>query len=91
MFEQLSADPDVRAIVLSGAGDRAFTAGLDVQAAAQDNVLGAQAADPARKAKLMRSHIEEFQDSIGAMEKCEKRELSFFPCYSYRGRFDYNC
>jgi delta(3,5)-delta(2,4)-dienoyl-CoA isomerase len=27
IFEHLSHDPDVRAILLSGAGDRAFTAG----------------------------------------------------------------
>jgi delta(3,5)-delta(2,4)-dienoyl-CoA isomerase len=74
LFNQLSEDPEVRAIVLSGAGDRAFTAGLDVQAASQDNVLGAKVDDPARKAKAMRSHIEEFQGSITAMEKCEKRE-----------------
>jgi delta(3,5)-delta(2,4)-dienoyl-CoA isomerase len=74
IFNQLSADPDVRAVVLSGAGDRAFTAGLDVQAASQDGTLNAAAADPARKAKAMRAHIEEFQGSVTAMEKCEKRE-----------------
>ena len=28
IFEQLSHDPQIRAIVLSGAGDRAFTAGI---------------------------------------------------------------
>lgn len=76
VFRQLSADPEVRAIVLSGAGDRAFTAGLDVQAASQDGVLSADISDPARKAKLIRAHIDEFQDAISAMEKCEKRELS---------------
>ena len=32
IFKQLSEDSDVRAIVLSGAGAKAFTAGLDVQA-----------------------------------------------------------
>jgi delta(3,5)-delta(2,4)-dienoyl-CoA isomerase len=31
IFTKLSHDPDVRAIVLTGAGERAFTAGLDVQ------------------------------------------------------------
>lgn len=30
IFTQLSRDPDVRSVVLSGAGDRSFTAGLDV-------------------------------------------------------------
>ncbi|KAF4977156.1 hypothetical protein FZEAL_6264 [Fusarium zealandicum] len=72
VFTQLSNDEDVRAIVLSGAGDRAFTAGLDVQAAAGDGVLGGGDGDVAKKAKGLRSHIEEFQDCIGAAEKCEK-------------------
>lgn len=73
IFRQLSEDADVRAVVLSGAGDRAFTAGLDVQSASQDSVLNSDASDPARKAKKIRAHIEEFQNSIGAVEKCEKR------------------
>lgn len=30
-FERLDADPDVRAAVLTGAGDRAFCAGMDIQ------------------------------------------------------------
>ncbi|KAL7949575.1 ClpP/crotonase [Trichoderma barbatum] len=72
VFQQLSADADVRAVVLSGAGDKAFTAGLDVQSAAKDQTLMADQKDPARKAKGIRAQIEEFQNSIGAMEKCEK-------------------
>lgn len=31
IFKRLSHDPDVRCVVLTAAGDRAFTAGLDVQ------------------------------------------------------------
>ncbi|KAJ3463156.1 hypothetical protein MRS44_007942 [Fusarium solani] len=72
VFEQLSHDAEVRAVVLSGAGDRAFTAGLDVQAATSDGILSGGEQDVARKAKALRSHIEEFQASISAMEKCEK-------------------
>jgi delta(3,5)-delta(2,4)-dienoyl-CoA isomerase len=30
IFDRLSADPSVRSVVLSGKGDKAFTAGLDV-------------------------------------------------------------
>lgn len=78
VFRQLSSDADVRAIVLSGAGDRAFTVGLDVQAAAEDSVLKGEGQDAARKAKGLRSHIEEFQDCIGAAEKCEKRKFIIF-------------
>jgi delta(3,5)-delta(2,4)-dienoyl-CoA isomerase len=74
VFDQLSNDSDVRAIVVSGAGDRAFTAGLDVQAASGDGILSDAAGDVAKKAKVLRNHIEEFQDSISAMEKCEKRK-----------------
>ncbi|KAH6609528.1 hypothetical protein Trco_002874 [Trichoderma cornu-damae] len=72
VFRRLSEDADVRAVVLSGAGDRAFTAGLDVQSTSQDGTLMSKEQDPARKAKKMRAQIEEFQSSIGAMEKCEK-------------------
>ncbi|GKU06664.1 enoyl- hydratase isomerase family protein [Fusarium langsethiae] len=72
VFDQLSNDADVRAVVISGAGDRAFTAGLDVQAASGDGILSDAAGDVAKKAKVLRNHIEEFQDSISAMEKCEK-------------------
>jgi delta(3,5)-delta(2,4)-dienoyl-CoA isomerase len=31
IFRRLSHDPNVRAIILTGAGERAFTAGLDVK------------------------------------------------------------
>ncbi|KAI4211445.1 MAG: hypothetical protein LQ351_005747 [Letrouitia transgressa] len=39
IFAQLSASPSVRAIVLTGAGDRAFTAGLDLHAASTSGPL----------------------------------------------------
>jgi Delta3,5-Delta2,4-dienoyl-CoA isomerase len=82
LFGQLSVDPDVRAVVLSGAGDRAFTAGLDVQAASQNSTVfgGDENPDPARRAAPMRRHITEFQGCITAVEKCEKREAYDAPC-----------
>lgn len=74
IFQQLSIDPEVRAVVISGAGDRAFTAGLDVQAASENQSLGGDAdLDPGRKAIKLKRYIEEFQDCITAVEKCEKR------------------
>lgn len=76
VFDTLSLDSDVRAIVLSGAGDRAFTAGLDVQAASQQGVLqGASdgSNDVARKAVLIKRQVAEFQDCISSVERCEKR------------------
>ncbi|KAF4511870.1 hypothetical protein G6O67_001074 [Ophiocordyceps sinensis] len=78
VFRQLSGDAEVRAVVLSGAGERAFTAGLDVRAAADEGPLapggadGHGGGDAARAAKALRGHIDEFQGCIAEMERCEK-------------------
>ncbi|PLB35213.1 enoyl-CoA hydratase/isomerase family protein [Aspergillus candidus] len=73
LFDTLSADPSVRAIVLSGAGPKAFTTGLDVKAASEGGVLSAEGdADTARKAAHLRRYIGTFQDCITALERCEK-------------------
>lgn len=72
IFNKLSADPSVRAIVLSGAGEKAFTAGLDVKAASEGVLSSETGTDPARKAAHLRRHISEFQDCITAVERCEK-------------------
>lgn len=77
VFQQLSADPDVRVVVLSGAGDRAFTSGLDLTAATTQGPLsgkGGEDLDVARKGRDLKVHIAEFQDCISQMEKCEKRK-----------------
>ncbi|KAI1178679.1 enoyl CoA hydratase-like protein [Nemania sp. FL0916] len=72
-FRKLSHDPAVRAIVFSAAGERAFTAGLDVQAASQGGVLSREeTSDGSRFATRVRRHIYEFQECVGAIEKCEK-------------------
>ena len=80
IFNKLSRSSDVRAIVLSGAGDKAFTAGLDVQAASQQGFLkppgaGEKATDVARRATDIRRYVEDFQGCVGNIEKCEKRIL----------------
>jgi Delta3,5-Delta2,4-dienoyl-CoA isomerase len=74
LFDQLSCDSAVRVIVLSGAGDSAFSTGLDLQAAAEAGLghLGNPSRDPSREAVLLRRHIVEFQDCISAVERCEK-------------------
>ncbi|BCR84583.1 enoyl-CoA hydratase/isomerase family protein [Aspergillus chevalieri] len=73
VFNHLSQDPSVRAIVLSGAGDKAFTAGLDVKAASEGFLMDKKTDnDPARKAAHLRRHITSFQDCISAVERCEK-------------------
>ncbi len=76
VIDTLSLSPDIRAIVLSGVGDKAFTAGLDVQAASQNGVLaqeGQKSKDVARIAVGIKRHVQEFQDCISSIEKCEKR------------------
>jgi len=78
-MDSLSISPDVRAIVLSGAGEKAFTAGLDVQAATEQGVIvqaERKSGDVARKATQIMRHVAEFQDCIASIEKCEKR-MSF--------------
>lgn len=83
VFEQLSADSDVRAVVLSGAGDKAFTAGLDVVDSSGMFEQKGLSRDVARRAKALRATIEEFQVCVGAMEKCEKRKCSLESVYLY--------
>ncbi|KAI1454476.1 ClpP/crotonase [Annulohypoxylon moriforme] len=74
VFARLSHDPEVRAVVFSAAGDRAFTAGLDVQAASQGGLIGSsgEKLDAARLATKQRRLISQFQDCISQIEKCEK-------------------
>ena len=77
IFDHLSTDPNIRAIVLSGAGPKAFTAGLDVEAASQSGSIGDQGKvrDVARVAVGIKRHVKEFQDCISSVESCEKRRL----------------
>lgn len=77
MFDYLSHDPSTRVVILSGAGPKAFTAGLDIVAASQGTILGSsspsiESKDGARMATKMRRHIDELQHSIAAIERCEK-------------------
>jgi delta(3,5)-delta(2,4)-dienoyl-CoA isomerase len=87
IFTQLSSDPDVRAVVLSGNGPRAFTAGLDVQAASESGPLsgtdGQPGVDTARKAVLLRRHILQFQNSVSLVEQCEKPVIAVLHGISY--------
>jgi enoyl-CoA hydratase/carnithine racemase len=42
-LDRCEADPDVRVVVVTGAGERAFSVGRDLKAMAADNALGAEA------------------------------------------------
>ena len=84
IFNRLSHDPDVRAVILTGNGDRAFTAGLDVQSASDSgNVSGGAEVDVARKATQIRRHVQELQDTVTAIEKCEKPVIAVMHGISY--------
>ncbi|EMD41327.1 hypothetical protein CERSUDRAFT_109926 [Gelatoporia subvermispora B] len=67
VFDNLSLEQDLRAIVLASALPKLFTAGIDFQA------LGSMAnfdKDPARRALQTKEHISMFQKAIGAPERC---------------------
>ncbi|KAF2091967.1 ClpP/crotonase [Saccharata proteae CBS 121410] len=85
LFGQLSHDPDVRVVVLTGGGDRAFCAGLDVQAASKSGVVSQEHAgtDVGRRMNYNRRHMIEFQECITAVEKCEKPVISILHGYVF--------
>jgi delta(3,5)-delta(2,4)-dienoyl-CoA isomerase len=92
LFTQLSSDPDIRAIILSGAGPRAFSAGLDVLAASSpDSVLQVRRPDAARRAAPIRRHIAEFQDCVSAVERCEKPVVAVLHGVCYGLAVDIAC
>ncbi|KIW07590.1 uncharacterized protein PV09_01542 [Verruconis gallopava] len=82
IIKKLSLDPDCRAVIISGAGPRAFTAGLDVQAASQ-GTLKKSDTDVARKARKTRESIIEFQDCITDIERCGKPVIIVYHGISY--------
>ena len=84
VFEALSYSPDVRAVIFSGAGPKAFTTGLDVQAASAAGALAPSESskDGARIAAPLRRHVLEFQECITSIEKCEKPVLCVMHGYS---------
>ncbi|KAI0009883.1 ClpP/crotonase [Xylariaceae sp. FL0662B] len=93
VFAKLSHDPEIRAVILSGAGDRAFSSGLDVQAASQGSILveNDKQQDGARKATKFRRHVTEFQDCISGIEKCEKPVICVLHGISIGLAMDISC
>ena len=93
IFKNLSHDPDVRAIILTAAGEKAFTAGLDVTAAAEGPLTGkgmhgTEAQDAARRAWALRRHIKEIQAPVTEIESCEKPVICVLHGYSYGAAID---
>ncbi|KAK2045537.1 enoyl-CoA hydratase/isomerase [Colletotrichum somersetense] len=91
VFGRLSHDPDVRAVVLSAVGDRAFSAGLDVQDTSNGPLGSGAGSDPSRYATFLRRHIVEFQDAIAAVEKCEKPVICVLHGISIGLAIDISC
>ncbi|KAH0615278.1 uncharacterized protein H6S33_000914 [Morchella sextelata] len=96
IFDRLSGDSAVRCIVLSGAGEKAFTAGLDLEMNME--MVGGRAKgddeapiDPARKAWALRKHIQEFQEAISAAERCDKPVISVLHGFSLGLAIDIAC
>ncbi|EPS41522.1 hypothetical protein H072_4542 [Dactylellina haptotyla CBS 200.50] len=82
IFNQLSTDSDCRAIVLTGAGDKAFTAGLDIKKA---NLAGSgKTVDPARKMiSELRPMLMSLQNAVTQAERCLKPVISVLHGYSF--------
>ena len=94
VFDHLSHDPSTRVVVLSGAGPKAFTTGLDVVAASQGTILASNSSsaslssspesnDGARRATKFRRHIDDFQYCISAIELCEKPVVAALHGYTF--------
>lgn len=83
-FESLSANPDVRCVLFSGTGPRAFTAGLDVaQAASPSSPLRGNHPDPARRAFFLRQHILDLQAAVSSIESCQKPVITLMHGFAY--------
>ncbi len=67
-FDEISSDSEVRVVVLTSAGDRAFCAGIDLN----DIPTFEKGSDVARVAKQIRAHILDFQDAVSSIERCAK-------------------
>ncbi|OQN96709.1 hypothetical protein B0A48_17133 [Cryoendolithus antarcticus] len=85
IFSSLSTNPEVRCIILTAAGTRAFTAGLDVTAASTSGPLANTPSnvDPARKAFRLRRHILDLQGCVTEIEKATQPVIGVFHGISY--------
>jgi delta(3,5)-delta(2,4)-dienoyl-CoA isomerase len=90
LFGILSNDSSVRVVVLSGAGPRACTAGLDINAASQGPLTKASA-DPARTARQLMDHILDFQGCITAVESCSKPVIAAIHGIAFGLAIDLSC
>lgn len=76
IFERIRLDNEVRCVILTGAGERAFTAGLDLQGALGVGSSGGEEGDSYRRARKVRETILQWQAAVNAVEGCGKRKSS---------------
>ncbi|PWN26454.1 ClpP/crotonase [Jaminaea rosea] len=69
VLSHISVDPDVAVVILTGEGEKAFCAGLDVTSGGLVELIED---DPARSAWKLKRHIDEFQASLTMLEGCGK-------------------
>ncbi|WP_088310347.1 enoyl-CoA hydratase [Novosphingobium sp. B 225] len=74
-MEQVNADPDVRAVVLTGAGTRAFTAGLDLKELGAEGLGAANAEDA-------------LANPVKAIELCQKPVIGAINGVAITGGFE---
>lgn len=91
VFDTLSHDPDVRSIVFSGAGDKAFSAGLDVRESTSTGPVGSpsEADDIARRTWKIRRHALDYQNSVTSLERCEKPIICAMHGVAYGAAIDF--
>ena len=74
-MEQVDADPEVRAVVLTGAGRRAFTAGLDLKERGVEGLAAANASEP-------------LANPVKAIEQCRKPVIGAINGVAITGGFE---
>lgn len=68
-FNELAGNPDCRVIILSGAGPKLFTAGIDLNDMISLGSELAEHEDVARKCNVLLRTIRSYQNSLTALEK----------------------
>ncbi|KAI5811711.1 ClpP/crotonase-like domain-containing protein [Peziza echinospora] len=92
IFTKVKGDGDVRCVVLSGAGEKGFTAGLDLVDNMATLGMGSdEKADSYRKTRLLREKIKYLQETMNVVEKCGKPVISVLHGISYGLALDLSC
>merc|ERR1711977_584764 len=78
-FSLAKGDPNVKAIVLSSASPKYFTAGLDLKA----SNLKQGGSDVAREALKIMHHVEDMQAYISQIEECQKPVIAAISGIAY--------